>query len=119
MLTVLQNSGIGEICAVVTRWFGGIKLGTGGLARAYQTSVKENLAALPLKELVHTQILEVTLPYALIKSFQKIAINHEAEIQSENYAEKVTFCVRIPEDHIGEFKDEILKWDPKRILLKN
>lgn len=119
MLTVLQNSGIGEICAVVTRWFGGIKLGTGGLARAYQTSVKENLATLPLKELIHTQSVMVTLPYAMITTFQKIASNHEAEILSENYAEKATFCLNVPEDRIDEFKTEILKWNPKQICLKN
>ena len=44
MLQVLLHCGIGEICVVVTRWFGGVKLGTGGLVRAYQDSVRENLA---------------------------------------------------------------------------
>ena len=49
MLNVLLHGGIGEIAVVVTRWFGGIKLGTGGLARAYQESVQTNLLDLPVR----------------------------------------------------------------------
>ena len=52
MLQVLLHCGVGEITMVVTRWFGGVKLGTGGLVRAYQDSVRENLATLPLAEKV-------------------------------------------------------------------
>lgn len=49
MLTALLHSGVGEIAAVVTRYFGGILLGTGGLVRAYQGSVKLGLESLPVK----------------------------------------------------------------------
>ena len=50
MLTALLHSGVGEVAAVVTRYFGGILLGTGGLVRAYQGSVKLGLETLPTKE---------------------------------------------------------------------
>ena len=63
MLQVLLHCGVGEITMVVTRWFGGVKLGTGGLVRAYQDSVRENLATLPLAEKVPTVELDVQLDY--------------------------------------------------------
>lgn len=47
MLTMLLHGGVGELSAVVTRYFGGIKLGTGGLVRAYQGMVKLGLETLP------------------------------------------------------------------------
>jgi putative IMPACT (imprinted ancient) family translation regulator len=49
MLNILSHSGIGEITVVVTRYFGGTLLGTGGLVKAYQDSVREALRDLPLK----------------------------------------------------------------------
>ena len=52
MLTVLEHSGVGEISAVVTRYFGGIKLGTGGLVRAYGQAVNEALSGLPTEEVI-------------------------------------------------------------------
>lgn len=50
MLTVLLHCGVGELTAVVTRYFGGTLLGTGGLVRAYQGMVKLGLESLPVKE---------------------------------------------------------------------
>ena len=44
MLQIVLHSGVGELCVVVSRWFGCVKLGTGGLVRAYQDSVRENIA---------------------------------------------------------------------------
>ena len=62
MLQALLGSGVGEICVVVSRWFGGIKLGTGGLCRAYRQAVTENLATLPMREKIATERLLITLP---------------------------------------------------------
>src|SRR5690625_3641612 len=52
MLTALLHGGVGEIAAVVTRYFGGTKLGTGGLVRAYTSSVQQALESLPTRERV-------------------------------------------------------------------
>ncbi len=65
MLNVLRGSGLGEICAVVTRYFGGIKLGTGGLVRAYGGSLNEALAELKTAERVPSAELTGSSEYAL------------------------------------------------------
>ena len=59
MLTALLHGGVGDVAAVVTRWYGGTKLGTGGLARAYAGAVVEALAALPRAERVERATLDV------------------------------------------------------------
>ena len=63
MLQILLHSGVGQICAVVTRWFGGIKLGTGGLVRAYQDSVSNCLASLPTEILIPSVTLSLRMGY--------------------------------------------------------
>jgi len=78
ILTVLLHSEIGEIVAVVTRYFGGTKLGTGGLVRAYSGSVKNALAGLSIKEKRNVITLTAIFDYSkilavrqMIESFNK------------------------------------------------
>ncbi|MCF2863799.1 YigZ family protein [Pseudoalteromonas sp. Cnat2-41] len=65
MLNVLQGSGLGEICAVTTRYFGGIKLGTGGLVRAYGGTLNNALAQLVTQVKVPSVVLIGDSDYAL------------------------------------------------------
>jgi uncharacterized YigZ family protein len=64
-LAVLQGSGLGNVVVVVTRYFGGTKLGTGGLVKAYGDAVREILPLVKLAELVETVTLAFTIPYNL------------------------------------------------------
>ncbi|MCJ7700323.1 MAG: YigZ family protein, partial [Anaerolineales bacterium] len=63
-LAVLQGSGMGDAAVVVTRYFGGTKLGKGGLVRAYGDAVRQVLKIAPLAKKVPTQTLMFALPYA-------------------------------------------------------
>ena len=63
MFQVLKHSGLGNTCVVVTRYFGGIKLGTGGMARAYSATVGLVLAN------IETQIIHPTLQLTLLAPF--------------------------------------------------
>ncbi len=76
MLNVLVHSGIGEITAVVTRYFGGTLLGTGGLVKAYQDSIKEVLKELPVKKFekqtkftIAVPVMHVSQAIRIIKMF--------------------------------------------------
>jgi len=65
MLSVLQHKNIGEIVVVVTRYFGGVKLGPGGLVRAYTSSLQQALEELELKKCVALKSTELVLDFQL------------------------------------------------------
>lgn len=98
MLTVLLHSGVGEIVAVVTRWFGGTKLGTGGLVRAYGGAVQEALASLPTIMRIDAVPLRVVVDYSAITVVQQLFGTCEAVVSSEQFAEVVTFDVEVPRE---------------------
>ncbi len=87
MLQIVLHSGIGELCVVVSRWFGGVKLGTGGLVRAYQDSVRENLADLPVRQRVPETSLLLTVAYAHLDALRRMLPTYEARLESEDHVE--------------------------------
>ncbi len=97
MLNVLLHSGIGEIVAVVTRWYGGVKLGTGGLARAYSSSVELALATLPTIERIDWVQLAMTVGYQHISAIQRLLPEYGAVIDGEEYGEGVRYRIRVPD----------------------
>lgn len=107
ILNVLLHSGIGEIAMVVTRWFGGIKLGTGNLARAYQDCASENLRGLALEFFVPSCRGRVSLPYALFDTFKRLLAARGAKVISENYGERVDLEITAPLEAAAEIEFEI------------
>ena len=103
MLQVLLHCGIGEICVVVTRWFGGVKLGTGGLVRAYQDSVRENLTGLALAEQVPLSRLECTVSYAHLDALRRLLPAFEAKIADEDYQAEARLRLSLPEEQAAAF----------------
>jgi len=104
MLTVLLHSGIGELVCVVTRYFGGVKLGTAGLVRAYQDSVRAVLVDLPLRLLVESVTVRVTVNYKHLDALRRILPIYEAHIREETFAEAACFHIAIPKEHIEAFR---------------
>ncbi len=96
MLTVLETSGVGDIAAVVTRYYGGVKLGRGGLVRAYGGGVRNALETLPLFELVPKATLRVELGYAAAEAVKRILPEHEAEAVDESYGAEVVLTITLP-----------------------
>ncbi len=107
MLNVLLGSGVGDVVAVVTRYFGGTKLGKGGLVRAYGGGVKAALAALELRELVQTATLRVTLAYSDVSSLKHSLPQFEADVTDENYGTDVAMTIVLPEEHAGSFTEAL------------
>ncbi len=107
MLTVLLHSGVGEIVAVVTRYYGGTKLGTGGLVRAYSLAVQSALAILPQRERVDYAALSVRVGYAQFSAVQHVLPALEAAIDSEAYGEHVTLALRVPVQQLDALRTAI------------
>ncbi len=107
MLTALLHSGVGELVCVVTRYFGGVKLGTGGLVRAYQGCVIENLTALPRCERVNKIILKLSISYTYVDKFYRLLPNFEANIQEEDFTTQADFTLSLPEEHLSSFKQAL------------
>ena len=99
ILTVLLHSEIGEIVAVVTRYFGGTKLGTGGLVRAYSGSVRKALAELPVEVKRDIVILKVVLDYPRIAAVKQMIDSIDSRIIEEIYEADVSFKVEVPESN--------------------
>ncbi|HSM04059.1 MAG TPA: YigZ family protein [Longimicrobiales bacterium] len=104
MLTVLLHSGVGEIVAVCTRYYGGTKLGTGGLSRAYSGGVKAALEELPVEELVARAHLAVEVGYPHVDGLQRLLDEVEAVLQHETYGAAVRYEVQVPELRLAGFQ---------------
>ena len=87
ILAVLQGSGLGDIAVVVTRYFGGTKLGTGGLVRAYSNATKAVLTILPRAEKVPTHTVMLALPYTLLERMRLLVGVWNGRILDEQFAE--------------------------------
>jgi len=107
MLDVLLGSGVGDVVAVVTRYFGGTKLGKGGLVRAYGNGVKAALETLEVTELVQTVSLRVTIGYADVSPFKHSLPQFEANVTEEDYGTDVVLHVVLPEEHEAAFTEAV------------
>ncbi len=104
MLNILLHSGVGEIGAVVTRYFGGIKLGTGGLVRAYSGMVQLGLDSLPVREKITPVYLEIVIAYTAVTLFKRLLPEFEVEVIKEEYGVDASFRVVLPQEHEQGFR---------------
>ncbi|SIS80874.1 YigZ family protein [Neptunomonas antarctica] len=107
MFNVLQGQNIGQACVLVTRFFGGIKLGTGGLVRAYSTSVKEAIAQAIFEEVHPRCTIELTYPYTLSSTVDAVLHTVDTQVIDSQYAESVTLTVSIPASSASELTQQI------------
>ena len=106
-LAVLRGSGLGDVAVVVTRYFGGTKLGTGGLVRAYSDAVRAVLEALPRAEKVATHTVLVAAPYAFFERVRLAVDAHLGLILEEEFAADVTVTARFPVERVPGFQDAL------------
>ena len=121
MLALLEHGGVGEIAAVVSRYFGGVKLGTGGLVRAYSGCLRDALSGLSLKEQVPAQTGRVVFPPAFENSMRVLFEKTGVEITSVDRGRMVSFGIEAPVAEADGLSDKIasrtrgeheIDWDP-------
>ena len=106
-LAVLRGSGLGDVCVVVTRYFGGTKLGTGGLVRAYSDAVRAVLAELPLAKKVATHTVLVGLPYTYLERVRLAIDAYQGRTLDEDFAAEVTITARFSVEHLPPFQNAL------------
>ena len=107
MLDVLLGRELHNVCAVVTRYFGGTLLGTGGLVRAYSAATKEGLANSTIITKYWGTKLLVNTDYNDIGKLQYLFGQREIPIMDAQYTEKVSFVVLIPVSRVEEIKKAV------------
>ena len=94
-LAVLRGSGLGDTAVVVTRYFGGTKLGTGGLVRAYSAATRKALDALPRAIKVPTHTIRLQVAYPIFERVRRLILLHEGQVLDEVFAADVTLTARL------------------------
>lgn len=107
MLTAVTHSGIGEVTVVVTRYFGGILLGTGGLVKAYQSSVKMALEAVPTRIRTKTKRIKFSVEHRFVNQVLRKIENANGRILEKSFDMDADFEVEIPEDLAQSFAKEL------------
>ena len=115
MISVLQGQDLGDIAVVVTRYFGGTKLGTGGLVRAYSGAVRALLAEMPTRMRIERKRRQLTIPYSRFQPIKKFLLSYECQIEHEEFAADVTFRFSIPVDRIKEFDQQLTEFSHGRL----
>jgi uncharacterized YigZ family protein len=96
ILELLRGADLGDVVMVVTRYFGGTKLGTGGLVRAYREAARAALTLCTLREKLELKQLELTLPYALYEQVKRLMTGHHATIDREAFGAEIILVCTLP-----------------------
>ncbi len=107
MLTALLHAPVGEIVAVVTRYFGGMKLGKGGLGRAYAGGVVAALESLPVERRVRRLRVEAEVAHADVPGARRVFERLDADIVDETWGAGVTYRLLVPASAIESLRAEL------------
>jgi uncharacterized YigZ family protein len=107
MLAVVRGSGLGDITVVVTRFFGGTLLGTGGLVHAYSDTTRAVLDILPQTERIEKNLLQVRVAYTHYTPIQNMLESYGAVLVNEEFAADVTLEVALPVSQCDPFVTEL------------
>ncbi len=105
MLEVLKKNELVNVAAVVTRYFGGTKLGAGGLIRAYSGAVANALHEIGIVQGILQQEVFTTIDYSLLGKLQHYLEQKNLQVKDTQFLENVTLCVMVEEVHV--FQDEV------------
>ena len=117
MLTLLQQNNLVNVLIVVTRYFGGILLGTGGLVRAYTDSSKQALEAAKIIELQYGEILEYCIEYDEFEYFKYICEKNNIEIINTEYSNNIKAIIKLKEEDKSLFSTYKCRIIEKNVIL--
>ena len=117
ILTLLQKNNLVNVLIVVTRYFGGILLGTGGLVRAYTDSSKQALEAAKIIELQYGEILEYCIEYDEFEYFKYICEKNNIEIVKTEYSNNIKAIIKLKEEDKSRYSTYKCRIIEKNVIL--
>ncbi len=118
MLEVLKAKKLTETAVAVVRYFGGVKLGAGGLVRAYSSATAENLDVADIRVLEVCQEREISVDYTGVDGVQKYISTHTCSLLSTEYGEKVTFLIAVKKTEVEDFCRGLVDYMQGRVGVK-
>ena len=116
MFSALQGRAVGDACAVVVRYFGGVKLGAGGLARAYSKAVLMALDAGEFVDYVEQRIVKLKANFALESQLRYFTESIGAEVITEGYTDQVILSIQLTHEQHGQLSSLL---EPHDVNLSN
>ncbi|MHC4698602.1 MAG: YigZ family protein [Planctomycetota bacterium] len=106
-MAVVRGADIGDVALVITRYFGGTKLGTGGLVAAYTKTAQAAFESLKTEDKVTRVRCEVRVPYALLERIRRTLTEHEGDIEHEAFEAEVHIRFQIPDERFAALTQAI------------
>ena len=105
---VLRKEGVTDVCCVVTRYFGGVLLGAGGLVRAYTKGAKDAVDAAQIKCMAEAVKLAVTVDYGLYGRLAQVFADFDARVEDERFADNVRIVLHIRAENSQKLTDKLV-----------
>ncbi len=109
ILEVLLGADVTDTVAVVTRYFGGTLLGTGGLVRAYTQAAKEGMAACRIGRMCYGARMTVGIAYGDVGRVQHLFETKKVTVQDSRYTDQVEYDIRVPDKECGDLEKAIIE----------
>ena len=118
MLAVVQGAGVGDLGVVAGRYFGGTKLGTGGLVKAYTETAQTAVVALTTEAKVDRIAARLILPYDLHGSCCQVLARWEVAVEAEDFADQVRLSVSLAAEDLQQLQRELADATSGRVCLE-
>ncbi len=118
ILEVLKAKKLIESAVAVVRYFGGVKLGAGGLVRAYSSSTAENLDGADIRTLEVCQEVRLSVEYTGVDSLQKYLSKHSHTLLSTDYGERVEYLIAVKKREVEDFLSGLIDYMQGRVNME-
>lgn len=119
MFEVLKKEGLTDVCCVVTRYFGGILLGAGGLVRAYGNGVKIAVDAAEIKLIKIARRIIIKIDYSLYGKIGALLSDYDVRVQNEDFGADIKITLCIYEKSAEKFKEKLIDLCFGRVLIED